>query len=145
MLISDLANAGSTPVLSEMMRFAGARQRILAHNIANLDTPDFRPADVSVSDFRAALSSAVRARRAAGGGESGALAPAETREVVRAGEGMRLEPRTSRGGVLLHDRNNRDTERLMQDLAENAMVYRATTDLLRRQGDVLRVAITQRP
>ena len=145
MLITDLANAGSTPVLTEMMRFSGARQRVLAHNIANMDTPDFRPDDVSVVGFRRALAEAVETRRAQGGGEAGVLDRTETRDVVRSGDQMALKPRTSRGGVLYHDRNNRDVERMMQDLAENAMVYRTTTDFLRRQGDVLRVAITQRP
>ncbi len=37
MFISDMANSGSRPVLEQMLRFAGERQRILAHNIANGD------------------------------------------------------------------------------------------------------------
>lgn len=145
MLIQDLANAGSTPVLSEMLRFSGARQRVLAHNIANADTPDFRPNDVSVAGFRRALSEAVDKRRASGGAEAGVLNRTESREVVRYGDDMMLRPRTSRGGMLYHDRNNRDIERMMQDLTENATMYKTVTDFLRRQSDVLRVAITQRP
>lgn len=144
MLITDLANAGSTPVLTEMLRFSGARQRLLVHNIANMDTPDFRPSDVSVSGFQGALRAAVERRRDAGGGEAGPMDRAASREVVRSGDRLNLSPKTSRGGVLYHDRNNRDVERMMQDLTENAMVYRTAADFLRRQGDVLKVAISQR-
>ena len=46
-IFNDLANAGSAPVLEQVLRFAGARQRLLAHNIANVDKPDFRPVDES--------------------------------------------------------------------------------------------------
>jgi len=144
-LITDLATAGSTPVLNEVMRFSAARQRLLVHNIANMDTPDFRPADVSVTKFQRALADAVEKRRGGcGGGQVGRLERVESREIARDGNRMILKPQTNRGGVLYHDRNNRDVERLMQDLAENALVYRTASDLLRRQTDVLRVAISQR-
>jgi len=145
MLIQDLASAGSLPVLSEMLRFAGQRQRLLTHNIANMDTPDFRPLDASPADFQNALRTAVEARRARTGGERGEIDLVETGEVVRSSDGgMSLKPKTPSAGILFHDRNNRDLERMMQDLAENGMVYRMTTDLMRRQGDLLRTAISQR-
>jgi flagellar basal body rod protein FlgB len=72
-IFNDLANAGSAPVLEQVLRFAGARQRLLAHNIANIDTPDFRPVDVSPSAFREELARAVRTRREQRGGNAGAL------------------------------------------------------------------------
>ncbi len=133
MLIGDVTNAGSLPVLSAAISMAGQRQRLLAHNIANIDTPDFRPVDVDVQGFRGELARAVRARRARTGGEHGPLAG--TPEV---------RTRTSDRQVLYHDRNNRDVERLMQNLAENTLAFRMTTDLIRRQNDLLRSAISQR-
>ncbi len=144
-MIEGLSNAGATPVLEMMLRFAGQRQRIIAHNIANLDTPDFRPADVSPTTFQATMARAVDQRRARTGGEHGALAWKETPELVRddAGE-LRLVPRTPSGNVLFHDRNNRDLERLMQDLAENSVAFRTAADLLRSRMDVIRAAISQR-
>lgn len=133
MLISDVVNAGSLPVLSETLRMAGQRQRLLAHNIANIDTPDFRPVDVDVQGFRGELARAVRARRARTGGEHGPLSGSPETRI-----------RTSDRQVLYHDRNNRDVERLMQNLAENTLAFRMTTDLIRRQNDLLRTAISQR-
>lgn len=127
------------------MKFAAQRQRMLAHNIANMDTPDFRPLEVSVSGFRQALSRAVEKRREAGGGEQGELSLSSTKEMLVSRDGnITLRPRTGSPGVLYHDRNNRDVERLMQDVVENTLAFRASADLIRRQNDLLRTAISQR-
>lgn len=126
MLIADLANSGSMGVLSEALSFASARQRVLVHNIANLDTPDFRMQELSLTDFRESLRDAVRARR-------------EGREPQPP-----MKPARRPENILYHDRNNRSVESLMRDLAENSLAYRLTTDLIRRENDLLRTAISQR-
>lgn len=145
MLIEGLANSGPMPILAEVMSFAAQRQRLLAHNIANIDTPDFVPLDVSVGDFQANLREAVKRRREATGSEAGAFEPGETRELTRGpGGGLVLKPRTQSGNVLFHDRNSRDVERMMQALAENAGVFRAASELLRQHEGILRTAISQR-
>lgn len=127
------------------MRFAGARQRLLTHNIANMDTPDFRPMDASPAAFQEALAKAVAERREATGGERGELHVQGTEEVSFDGNGaMQLQPRTPSPGILYHDRNNRDLERQMQALAENVLTYKMAADLLRRNNDLLRTAISQR-
>lgn len=141
---ADLTSSGSMPALEATIRFAGQRQRILSHNIANLTTPDFRPMDVSPQGFQAALSEAISQRRA-GGGVAGPLRMKDTRELrVRSDGSLELRPRTAGPGVLAHDRNNADLERLMQDLAENVTVFRSATDLYRSRADLLKTAIAQR-
>ncbi len=143
-LISDISTHGTAPVLSRLLEFAGQRQRLLAHNIANMETPDFRPLDVSTRGFQQALAKAVDERRAATGGTHGSLNLESTDEVqVRHGR-LTLTPRTPSGNVLYHDRNNRDLERMMQDLAENSLMFRTAADLLRREHELLRTAISQR-
>lgn len=133
------------PVLAEVMSFAAQRQRLLAHNIANIDTPDFVPLDVSVADFQANLRDAVKKRREATGSETGEFSPSETRELTRGpGGDLVLKPRTHSGNVLFHDRNSRDVERMMQALAENSVVFRAASELLRQHEGILRSAISQR-
>jgi len=145
MLIQELENAGSLPVLGKMLQFAAQRQKLLANNIANMETPDYRPMDVSVKDFQKSLAKAVTERRQATGGEQGTLSIEDSKEVtVGAGGTLELKPRTASGNILYHDRNNRDLERMMQDLAENGLAYRATVDLMRRQNEILRTAISQR-
>jgi flagellar basal-body rod protein FlgB len=141
------------PVLEQLVRFAGQRQRIIAHNIANASTPDFVQTDVSPAAFQKVLGEAVQRRRARGAGSADgsahrleALSLRETREIGVSERGeLRLTPLTPRRGLLLHDRNNRDIERLMQDLAENTGVFRVATDLLRSRYQVMNAAISERP
>src|SRR2546423_8709020 len=105
MLIQDLENAGSLPVLSRMLQFAAQRQKLLAHNIANMETPDFRPLDVSVADFQKNLAKAVDRRREGAGGLQGELPASDSREVTNTTGTLTLHPRTPSGNVLYHDRN----------------------------------------
>jgi flagellar basal-body rod protein FlgB len=144
-MIEELSNSGAIPALEMMLRFAGARQRIIASNIANVSTPDYRHQDVSVDGFRAKLREAVEARRAATGGMHGSLPMESGGEVLLGPAGqMTLVPSQPARGILFHDRNNRDLERLMQDQAENAAAYRVSVDLLRSRFESLRAAIAER-
>lgn len=145
MFLRDLATADSLPALEASVRFAGRRQQALAHNIANIETPDFRPLDLPVAEFQAALSDAVGRRDRDFGGHRGRLQWRET-EHLRVTPSGDLDPRPSEPSrnILFHDRNNRDTERLMQDLAENAGAFRASVDILRSRYDILRTAISGR-
>jgi len=145
MFINDLTSSGARPVLEQMLRFSGERQRILAHNIANMTTPDFQAADVSVRDFQQQLAAAVEARRTQTGGSHGELVLKDTSEVRQVGESLEITPKTSSGNILFQDRNNRDYVRLMQDLAENNLVFRTAADLLRWHQGMIRAAISQRP
>ncbi|MCA9279378.1 MAG: hypothetical protein H6815_08755 [Phycisphaeraceae bacterium] len=147
MIAQDIANSGSIQTLEMAMRFSARRQEILAHNIANLSTPNFEQKDLSVSDFQAALSEAVQKkyeRPTSPGNDS--LPWRDTDEISLSRSGRMLaEPKADSGNVLFHDRNNRDVERLMQDVAENVGMFRLASDLLRSRFDLLRAAITERP
>lgn len=146
MQIRDLTTSGAMPSLEMTMRYAGARQRLLAHNIANIDTPNFVAQDVSPRSFQKLLGEAVDKRRDRSSGVAGELDWGETREFAR-GEGsgsLRLKPQHAHGGVLGHDRNATDLERLMQDMVENASAYRVAADLYRAHQGTLTMAIAQR-
>ncbi len=145
MLVNEVANSGAMPALEMMMRFAAQRQRLIASNIANISTPDYRQKDVSVESFQAALRQAVDRRRAQNAGQSGELAVSDTRE-VRFGPGgeLRLRPSEPTTNILFHDRGNRNIERLMQDQVENATVFRVAGDLLKSRYDLMRSAIAER-
>ncbi len=149
MLAGDITNSGAIPALEMAVRFAAQRQAVIAGNVANLSTPDYRPLDVSVDEFRRVLGEAVERRRADGGGGgagTGPLAWSETAELKRGPRGELVVKATTAGrGILFHDRNNRDLERLMQAQAENAMTFRVATELLRGRFEQLRAAIAERP
>ncbi|MEL6328625.1 MAG: hypothetical protein AAFR38_03105 [Planctomycetota bacterium] len=145
MFLNQLSTAGAKPALAAMFRFAGARQQSLAHNIANFDTPNFRPADADPRRFQAQLGEALDRRRARTGGAHGSLGIRASREVRQLASGdLEITPRTATGNVLFHDRNNRDLERMMQDMVENASMYRMVSDLMRRRSGQLGAAIGER-
>ncbi|MCC6425352.1 MAG: flagellar basal body rod protein FlgB [Phycisphaerales bacterium] len=148
MFIDDITNSGAIPVLEASMRFAAQRQRMIAGNIANISTPDYRQKDVSVKGFEHELARAVDARRDRSGGESGRLELRSTQELRIKdgpnGQEMTLSPRTSSGNILFHDRNNRDIERLMQDMVETAETFRTASEFMRGRLSLLRSAIAQR-
>ncbi|MBM4108067.1 MAG: hypothetical protein FJ255_04555 [Phycisphaerae bacterium] len=141
-MVGGLANSGTVQVLEASLRFAAQRQRLIAHNIANATTPGFEVKEVSVRGFREALGRALDEHRREGGDRLGLTGSGE---VVQHPDGrLEFKPETPRGGIVFHDRNNRDLERLMQDLAENAAAFRVSAELLRTRNDVMRTAISQR-
>ncbi len=144
-MIRDVINSGAIPALEALASFSGQRHRIIVGNIANLDTPDYQPADVSVAGFQEALGEAIDRRRSAPAGQTQGLRLRSTPEIEVGRDGrLTLHPETGSGNILFHDRNNRDLERTMQSLAENVGVYRLATDLLRSRHETLRLAIGER-
>jgi flagellar basal-body rod protein FlgB len=143
-VFSDLGNSGALPALEAMMRFAGARQRLISHNIANISTPGFIQNDVSVPDFQRSLADAIESRRSDTSQVSGSL-QLRSKEVEILPDGtMFLNPETPSGGILYHDRNNRSVENLMKDNAENMGAFRIASELLRSRLQQLRDAIAER-
>lgn len=140
----DLGNAGAIPALAATLQFAARRQELLAHNIANISTPEFVPVDVSVQGFQRSLGEAIERRRRSGNPESGL--ELESGGEVRIGPdgALSLRAATPVPGVLAHDRNARNLEKQLQNVVENATVYRVTADLLRLRLEGLRAAISER-
>ena len=126
-MIDGVLNADALPVLERLARFAGARHRLIAHNIANLDTPGYRPVDLSVSDFQKQLAEFVADRRAG-----------------REPQPIELEPEPKGDNILFHDGNDRDLERTMQDLVENFLTFRMANELMRSRFELINTAIRER-
>jgi flagellar basal-body rod protein FlgB len=143
MSLQGLTDWGPTGALELLARFSGARQRLIAHNVANLSTPGFLQMDLSTRDFQDRLGRALDEQRSRGGTAPFSLESGGEFDVNPDGS-LTTDPRTPSKGVLLHDRNNRDLERLMQDQAENLMVYRTAMDLLRSRAEMMRSALGQR-
>ena len=132
------------PALEKMLLFAGGRQRIIANNIANIDTPNFQGVDVDPKGFQRLLGEAIDSRRARNGGAFGELNLKQNRQVQSVGGRMVLNAETPAAGVLFQDRNQRDLEHLMQQLVENASAFRVASDLMRKSSSQLKLAIAQR-
>ena len=122
------------------------RHELLAHNLANADTPGFRPKDL---EFEGVLQSVD----GVGIGASGAPG-AEMASVSRPGNAVSLgapEPlrmadtqavieRPEVGDTL--DDNAVDTDKELARVADNSLTYQAELELLRRRYAAIQRAIT---
>lgn len=142
-MIEQVTNADALPVLERLMQFTARRHGLIANNIANLDTPGFQPRDVPLERFQQLLGEAVDTRRAQTGG-SGRLVIEGSPDVEMTEHGMLLRPEALHENVMFHDENDRDHERIMQDMVENFTMFRTAAQLLRKQFDLINTAIRER-
>ncbi|WP_295524735.1 flagellar basal body rod protein FlgB [uncultured Pseudacidovorax sp.] len=138
--------------LTQSMDFQGQaltlraeRQRVIAGNIANADTPGYAAREL---DFAAALSEATASDRRQATGSPAAMAA--TDDGRSDGRHFRLAPRTSDAGSSLAytaqvqpamDGNSVDLDRERAAFADNAVRYEATLRFLNGQGKTLMSAI----
>ena len=132
--IERLFDQSSAPLLEQTLRFTAARQRLIAENVVNVDTPDYRQKDLSVQKFQAMLRDRVETRRE--GGAAGG-------DAVRFDD-LTAELETPQAGILFHDGNNRSMEQLMSDQAKNGMMHNLCVELLRKQFQSLEMALKDR-
>lgn len=143
-MIDALVNSGALPVLERLVQFTEARHRVLVHDIANLSTPYFKPADLSVRSFQQALAEAIDRRRAGGDPAAGPLELRDTSQLRFLPDRIQAVAEPLNENILFHDENNRDLERLMQRLAENTLAHRVGIELLRSEIATLQTAIRER-
>ncbi len=119
-------------VLEKGLDATSLRQRVLANNISNVDTPDFKSSDV---DFATVLGSYMK--------EEGQLAlktssPKHFDGVSRPdGQAVVEDNRT----ILRNDGNNVDVEQEMTKLAENSLQYSGIARAITEQFTKLRTVI----
>jgi flagellar basal-body rod protein FlgB len=129
MAISDL------PILSALrtkMQWHQERQRVLAENVSNADTPRFRPRDLAPPKFEVAQSGSVGLARTnvahltiSGGSAQFQQAREGAHEVRPAGNAVNLEDE-------------------MLKVAANQMDYQAATTLYTRSLGLIKTAIGKR-
>jgi flagellar basal-body rod protein FlgB len=149
MFIRELATADAMPALEATIRFAAQRQKFISQNIANIDTPYYKPIDAPPREFQAALGAAIDERRNEWGGHRGEL-KFSSNSTLRAGvdtmgrPSFTLEPKPTHDNILFHDQNDRSVERLMQDLVENNATFQLAVQLQKARSDLLNTAIAER-
>lgn len=132
----------SVDVLTKSLNFLEARHRIISNNIANANTPGFKAQEAPVAEFQAALKRAIDSHRRR---PSQPLKLSGADRIKDTGMGLEVAAVESKGtSVLRHDGNNVDLEREMSDLAENAILYRTLSELLRKKFSGLEAAIRER-
>lgn len=110
----------TSSLLTEMIQAASLRHHVLALNVANIDTPGFRPSEVRFSE---------ELRLASEVGERSAV-------VVRTA--VTPDPAAGTGR---YDGNSVDLDRQMAKMAENALWHNAMIQILNSRINMLRTAI----
>ncbi len=143
MLLANLTNRGATPALLNTLAFTQARHKMIAENVANWHTPGYKTKQLDPKPFQQALRRALDAK---GGDPNKPFVVRNTRQFGTAKGGyLRVTPSEKPvDNVLFHDRTNASIERMMTDLADNAMVHEAAITLLKGNFDGLRKAIRGR-
>ncbi len=128
-------NNTTIPALEQTMAFSQHRHELLAGNVANLDTPNYRARDLDLGDFQNALAESIdRARHTPA---SQAVSPT-TRDDIYAG------PRAATEQVVFHDNSDVSLERQVTELAKNQHMHSLAVTTMRSQFNLLRAAITER-
>lgn len=99
-----------------------ARQGVLSGNVANVDTPGYKPKDV---DFVAAMSQAMQ--ESAPLAHTNRLHMGESGETGDSGADVDSFVRQVSGGTASFDGNEVDLDTTMSAMAENAIQYSANT------------------
>ena len=127
-------------LLSASMRLRAVRHEVLTANIANADTPDYRPRDFK---FAGVLQALAQIEERASGVQNGRLQlvsshPWHLRPDMQSA--VLTEEEVGEGKL---DQNRVDIDREMTQLAENALLHEASVTLLSRKFSGLRYAISE--
>lgn len=131
MFLDRLMNQTNAPLLEQVLQFTSARHRMIAENMANIDTPGYRQKDLDSAKFYSMLRERVDQRDDA--------APGSISFDDISGDVQ--NPTT---GILSHDGNNRSAEGLTSDLAKNAILHNMVVELLRKQFQQMDMALKEK-
>jgi len=129
-------NSTTIPVVEQVVHFAQARHGVLAGNVANLDTPGYRAADLSPDQFEAELKAAIAARDAENSRFSLGQLTAEKYDPLR-------EVGKSQKSILYHDQSDVGIEQEVAKIAKNQGTHNLALTILVSQFRLLQTAISE--
>ncbi len=145
-MIESLFNSSTIPLLAKAAAFAERRHEVLAGNVANISTPDYRTRDLPVAEFRAALEEAVARRRPVD--SSGKPAWSFSADVPASAENfpqalyqaLEARPKT----ITFQDGNNRSIEKEVMEITKNSLMQTVAIELMNVQLNRLQAVISER-
>lgn len=139
-LFSLLGNA-ATDSLEHVLGFTHARQKVMADNVANLDTPGYRMKDLRSDDFDKYMAQALERSQRANPNIFRLEAP--RLDQLEGDVSHRHPDAEALRGIVFHDDNDRMIEKLMVKMQDNASKASEAAMLLRNQIRLLRAVITE--
>lgn len=129
----DLESMGVMKLMTRKMGYLGERQQVIAQNVANLNTPDYKPNDLKPFTFRNALTDSRR------------LTPERTDSSHLDGTAVagtrNKKDRDRRPYETTPDGNAVVLEQQMLKSAETSQDYQTMLNLYKKQVNMIRTAI----
>ncbi|MGH9427445.1 MAG: flagellar basal body rod protein FlgB [Terriglobia bacterium] len=125
--------------MERFMDLAVRRQKLIASNLSNVDTPGYKTVDI---DFEQELQSQM----AGSAGQGISMAVTDTRHLstsTGAQGGLPAQAREVEGLTLRNDLNNVNIDREMSELSTNAMKFSAVSQMIAGKFRTLKAAITE--
>jgi flagellar basal-body rod protein FlgB len=131
----SIVNGTTIPLLEKVAAFGERRNVVLASNVANIDTPNYKRRDLPVQEFEQALRDAIhagsdRSDRTPDGGAG--LAP----ELFQSRE-------AGSPSLTFQDNSDRSVEREMMEMTKNLSMQSFAITLLTSQMGMLQAAIRE--
>ena len=131
MFLDRLMNQTNAPLIERVLQFSSARHKLIAENMANVDTPGYRQKDLSEAKFVSLLRDRAAAKRSN---------PPGTTLFADIASDLEHPER----GILFHDQNNRSMEALASAQAKNGLLYTLAIELLKKQFGAMEQALKER-
>lgn len=130
----DLTKIPLFAALGKRMEWLNQRQKVLAENVANANTPNYRPSDLAPQSFRDLLKGSTGGRLA-----PVATSPSHLGGVARGGGAF--SPTRDKVTEVSPTGNAVQIENQMMKVAETQADYTMTTNLYRKHLNMLKTAI----
>ncbi|QDU93973.1 flagellar basal body rod protein FlgB [Lignipirellula cremea] len=132
-MLNAIFHNSTVPMLQEVVNFAESRHAVLAGNVANFDTPDYRIRDLSVDTFQERLKEAIaenKSPRSMG-------QPQGTDDPLR-------RVRDSLTTILRHDGADISIEHQVAEISKNQALHNTAIAIMSSQFRMLETAISER-
>ncbi|MCA8938966.1 MAG: hypothetical protein KDB07_04125 [Planctomycetes bacterium] len=136
-----LFGKGALPVIERSKAFLEERHKVIAHNIANVNTRYYKAIDLPEDDFQHLLGRAIRYRDEK---------PIKVFEMVHNdrvwgdwGGNDDFQRIPNNEGILRHGDNNVDIDKQVAMMSRNQMLFKTMNSLARKQYDLLRSTIRE--
>lgn len=147
-MFDSLMNNSSVPILEQIAQFGERRHEVLAGNMANIDTPDYKTRDLQIAEFQQALRNAVKQKQNNQSPETASVMsmysspqkPADhfSPELFKTVE-------AAQNNITFHDKNNRSVEDSVAEMTKNYMMQNYAVQLMTAQFSLMQAVISGRP
>ena len=137
MFDSWLSNS-TLPALEQTAVFAQKRHQLLAGNLANLDTPDYKTRDLSLTEFQAQLKAATDPSKSS----ATTYVPGKGQQPITQQQALEKARDVSKQ-ILYHDGGDVSLEEQVTEISKNQSMHNTVIALMRSQFQTLQVAIRE--